>query len=127
MSAPRIVLVTGANKNIGYEIVKSLLTSPKPYHVFLGSRSVENGERAVATLRKECAASPNTVENLQIDVTDDASIEAAFEKVKGAKGVLDVLINNAGKPLHRCVCCSPPPCFASPHLLYHFCSPASKS
>lgn len=96
MSAQKIVVVTGANKGIGYETVKALLASPTPYHVFLGSRSRERGESAVATLREECAASPNTVESLQIDVTSDASIEAAVETVRGGRGWVDVLINNAG-------------------------------
>ncbi|KUL82997.1 hypothetical protein ZTR_09338 [Talaromyces verruculosus] len=90
------VLVTGANKGIGYEIVKALLESSKPYHVFLGSRSLERGRQAVATIRKECANCSNTVEVVQIDLSDDSSIQSAFETVNSSVGHLDVLINNAG-------------------------------
>lgn len=96
MSSKKIVLVTGANKGIGYEIVKALLESDKPYHVFLGSRSIERGKEAVATLQEECIDSLNTVEALQVDITSDLSIQKAFETVKASVGHIDTLINNAG-------------------------------
>ncbi|KAH8807232.1 hypothetical protein F5884DRAFT_788803 [Xylogone sp. PMI_703] len=95
-SSKKIALVTGANKGIGYEIVKALLESDKSYHVLLGSRSLERGQEAVAKLQKECASSANTVEALQVDLTSDDSINKAFETVKGKTGKIDVLINNAG-------------------------------
>ena len=96
MSPKKIVIVTGANKNIGYEIVKALLQSDKPYHVFLGSRSLELGQQAAVTLQKECADSSNTVEAIQLDITSDSSIEKAFETVKSSVEHIDALINNAG-------------------------------
>ncbi|OBT75327.1 hypothetical protein VF21_04666 [Pseudogymnoascus sp. 05NY08] len=108
----KIVLVTGASKSIGYEVVKALLQSDESYHVFLGSRSLERGQQAVSTLRNECADSfgprdkgcalkecPdcfNTVEAIQVDIASDLSIEKAFETVKASVGRIDVLINNAG-------------------------------
>jgi NAD(P)-dependent dehydrogenase (short-subunit alcohol dehydrogenase family) len=97
MASKKIVVVTGANKHIGYEIVKSLLKSPKPYHIFLGSRSLERGQQAVATLKSECVDTPNTVEPVQLDITSDSSITHAFETVKSKHDRIDVLINNAGK------------------------------
>ncbi|KFY25886.1 hypothetical protein V491_01560 [Pseudogymnoascus sp. VKM F-3775] len=96
MSSKNIALVTGANKGIGYEIVKALLESDKPYHVFLGSRSLERGQEAVATLQKECSNSSNTVEVIELDISSDSSIAKAFETVKGSVGRIDTLINNAG-------------------------------
>ena len=98
MTSPTIVLVTGGNNGIGYEIVKALLQSDKSYHILLGSRSLEKGERAIETLHKECPESTNTVEIVQVDLTSDESIEKAFEQVKANPGHIDVLINNAGKP-----------------------------
>ena len=97
MSSKKIVLVTGANKSIGFEAVKALLQSNKQYHVFLGSRSLERGQQAVTTLQTECANSSSTVEAVQIDIASDSSIERAFETVKASTGRLDVLINNAGE------------------------------
>ena len=97
MATRKIALVTGANSGIGYETVKALLQSPKPYHVFLGSRSLENARLAVDTLHKECPEVTNTVESLQVDLTSDDSIQKAFEQVKANPGHVDTLINNAGK------------------------------
>lgn len=94
--ASKIALVTGANKGIGYEIVKALLESSKPYHVLLGSRSLARGQEAADKLRGECAGSSNTVEALQLDIADDSSISEAFETVKAKCGRIDALINNAG-------------------------------
>lgn len=96
MCTKKIVLVTGASKSTGYEVVKALLQSDKPYHVFLGSRLLERGQQAVATLQKECADSSNTVEAIQVDITSDLSIEKAFQTVKASVGRIDALINNAG-------------------------------
>jgi NAD(P)-dependent dehydrogenase (short-subunit alcohol dehydrogenase family) len=81
------VLITGANKSIGFETAKQLLA--KGYFVYLGSRDTSKGEEAVAKLKEEGF---DNVELLQIDVSDPASVEAAAKKITE----LDVLINNAG-------------------------------
>ena len=96
MTSPKIVLVTGGNNGIGYETVKALLQSDRPYRILLGSRSLEKAETAIETLHKECPESTNTVETVQVDLTSDESIEKAFEQVKASLGHIDVLINNAG-------------------------------
>ena len=97
MAARKIALVTGGNSGIGYETVKALLQSPKPYHVLLGSRSLEKAKFALDTLYKECPEATNTVETLQVDLASDDSIQKAFEQVKASPGHVDTLINNAGK------------------------------
>jgi NAD(P)-dependent dehydrogenase (short-subunit alcohol dehydrogenase family) len=81
------VLITGANKSIGFETARQLLQ--QGYFVYLGSRDIANGEQAVAKLKAEGL---NNVELLQIDVSIPASVETASKKVNE----LDVLINNAG-------------------------------
>jgi len=96
MASRKIVLVTGGNNGIGYETVKALLESQKPYHVLMGSRSVEKAQTAIEKLKADVPETSNTVEILEVDLTSDESIEKAFEKVKGKHGHLDVLINNAG-------------------------------
>lgn len=95
--ATKVVLVTGANSGIGYETVKIFLQSPNRYHVYLGSRSLQNGKDALEKVRAGSPNATNTVELLQIDLSSDESINKAFEVVENGPGRLDVLINNAGK------------------------------
>nr|GAT44345.1 predicted protein [Mycena chlorophos] len=87
--APKIVLVTGANKGIGLEIVRQI-ANKAGYHVLLGARDAERGQKAVETL------SGLPVEFLSLDIDDDASIAAAVKTVESKFGRLDVLVNNAG-------------------------------
>ena len=82
-----IALVTGANQGVGNEIAKAL--SANGYIVYVGSRKLENGERAAAEIGENARA-------IQLDVTDHQSIQAAFERVKNEYGRLDLLVNNAG-------------------------------
>jgi len=92
MAASRstIVLITGANKGIGFEIAKKLAKEQPSYHILVGSRDSKRGEEAAAKLDAE------NVEAISIDVTNDESISAAASTVASKFGRLDVLINNAG-------------------------------
>jgi NAD(P)-dependent dehydrogenase (short-subunit alcohol dehydrogenase family) len=81
------VLITGANKSIGFETTRQLLQ--KGYFVYLGARDLAKGTEAADKLKAEGLTN---VEPIQIDVTDTASIEAASKQISS----LDILINNAG-------------------------------
>jgi NAD(P)-dependent dehydrogenase (short-subunit alcohol dehydrogenase family) len=87
-----IVLITGANQGIGFEVAKQILKSHRTYYILLGSRDPERGAKAAA----ELDPAGTSVEPITIDVTDDASVERAAEQVASKHGRLDVLINNAG-------------------------------
>ncbi|WP_345949772.1 SDR family NAD(P)-dependent oxidoreductase [Mucilaginibacter sp. PAMB04274] len=87
----KTVLITGANKSIGFEMAK--LLAQKGYFVYIGSRNIENGEAAVSKLAAEGITQ---VEALQIDVTDKASVQSAQQTLAGKITALDILINNAG-------------------------------
>jgi len=85
------VLITGANRSIGFEITKQL--SKKGLFVYLGARDLAKGEAAVKELNE------NGFENIKaiaIDVTDPNSILEAKKLVEKEQGKLDILINNAG-------------------------------
>jgi NAD(P)-dependent dehydrogenase (short-subunit alcohol dehydrogenase family) len=84
---PPVALVTGANKGIGLQIAKDL--AAEGFIVLVGSRSLENGETAAKSIDGEARA-------IQLDVTDQASIAAAADRIRNEFGRLDVLVNNAG-------------------------------
>jgi NAD(P)-dependent dehydrogenase (short-subunit alcohol dehydrogenase family) len=87
----KTVLITGANKGIGFETARQLLR--KGYSVFIGSRTLENGLEAVKKLNEEGLTH---AEAIQLDVTDNRSVQNAREEIGKKTAVLDVLINNAG-------------------------------
>ncbi len=97
MAEKTVVFITGANTGIGYETVRALVgQTARAYHVFLGSRSVEKGNEATSALRAEFPETCSVIEVIQIDVSSDESINAAYETVKAGPGYIDVLVNNAG-------------------------------
>jgi NAD(P)-dependent dehydrogenase (short-subunit alcohol dehydrogenase family) len=77
-------LITGANKGLGFETARQLIAAG--HTVYVGSRDQERGQRAANELGARLVL---------LDVTDDASVEAAAKTIE-ADGGLDVLINNAG-------------------------------
>jgi NAD(P)-dependent dehydrogenase (short-subunit alcohol dehydrogenase family) len=87
----KTVLITGANKSIGFETARQL--AKQGYFVYLGSRDLKNGADAVAKLKAEGL---ENIEAVQIDIVSEASIEAARQEIGEKTDVLDVLINNAG-------------------------------
>lgn len=87
----KTVLITGANKSIGFETARQLLQ--KGYYVYVGSRTLTNGLQAVEKLK---ADGLTNVAAIQLDVSDQASVEAARAEIGAKTNVLDVLINNAG-------------------------------
>jgi NAD(P)-dependent dehydrogenase (short-subunit alcohol dehydrogenase family) len=87
----RLAVVSGANRGIGRELVRQLVR--RGYHTVLGSRNLEQGQRAAEELAHEGATG---VLVRQLDVTDQASIDRLAGELTEDFGRLDVLINNAG-------------------------------
>lgn len=77
-------LITGANKGLGFTAARRLIALG--HTVFIGARDRERGEAAAEQLGARF---------VQLDVTSDASVNAAAATLREAGG-LDVLINNAG-------------------------------
>jgi NAD(P)-dependent dehydrogenase (short-subunit alcohol dehydrogenase family) len=79
----RIALVSGANRGIGKEIARQL-AEDHDFLVFAGSRvpgRIEETER---------------IKEIQLDVSDQASVDAARQAIEADPGRLDSLVNNAG-------------------------------
>jgi NAD(P)-dependent dehydrogenase (short-subunit alcohol dehydrogenase family) len=88
--AKKIILVTGANRGIGFEIVRQLAVLN--HTVILTARDEARGYDAVGQLKKQNLKA----HFLQLDVTNSLQREHAKEKIEKEFGTLDVLINNAG-------------------------------
>lgn len=82
-----VALITGANQGIGLQIAKGL--AAHGFTVLVGSRHLERGEEAARTIEGDGRA-------IQLDVTDQASIGSAANRIRKELGRLDVLVNNAG-------------------------------
>lgn len=96
MAASKIVLVTGANGGLGFEIIKAISRSNIKYEILLGGRSIGKAQAAVDNIIAEYPLVKGRISPIQVDVEDDASIETAFQQVKARHGRLDALVNNAG-------------------------------
>jgi NAD(P)-dependent dehydrogenase (short-subunit alcohol dehydrogenase family) len=86
MNTKPVAMVTGANQGIGLQIAKDLVGHG--FTVLVGSRDFERGKAAAEEVGADAHA-------LQLDVTDQASIAAAAERVRSEFGRLDVLMQNA--------------------------------
>ncbi len=85
-----VILVTGSSTGIGQETV--LHMARKGHQVFAGLRSP-----ATATeLKDRIAAEALAVEIVQLDITDDDSVDRAVRTVMDSTGRIDALVNNAG-------------------------------
>jgi NAD(P)-dependent dehydrogenase (short-subunit alcohol dehydrogenase family) len=80
-----VTLITGANKGLGRETARQLIE--RGHTVYIGARSIERGETAASELGARF---------VQLDVTDDASVESAMGVIEEREGHLDILVNNAG-------------------------------
>ena len=87
-----VALVTGATRGIGRESVRRL--AELGWTVWLGARDVAEGEAAAREITAELPSAD--VRAVALDVTDDASVTSAADRVAAESGRLDVLVNNAG-------------------------------
>jgi NAD(P)-dependent dehydrogenase (short-subunit alcohol dehydrogenase family) len=82
----RVVVVTGANRGLGLEVVSQC--AARGDAVVLGSRDRDTGRRAAVGLG-------DGVLPVALDVTDTNGLAAAAAEVDRAYGRVDVLVNNA--------------------------------
>ncbi len=87
MAEGTVTLVTGATRGLGRETARRL--HELGHRVYLGARDPSTGAAVSTELG---------VQFVQLDVTDDASVQQAAAEIDRREGRLDVLINNAGIP-----------------------------
>lgn len=93
--AGKIALVTGANKGIGLEIARQL--GKRGVRVLVGARDAGRGKKAADDLKGEGI----DARFVELDVTNQATIDAAAKSVEKDFGKLDILVNNAGIAIER--------------------------
>ncbi|TFK20291.1 oxidoreductase [Coprinopsis marcescibilis] len=85
----RVILITGANSGIGYELVR--LLAEKGHKIYLGARNLKSGQDAARRLASDGV---QNVHPIQIDPSE--TTEAVRDHIEKVDGKLDVLVNNAG-------------------------------
>lgn len=86
MDTHKTWFITGAARGFGFEIAKAALTK---------------GDKVIATVRKgkeqlSAQFNSNNLFVVEMDVTDEAGVNAAVKKALAHFGKIDVLVNNAG-------------------------------
>ncbi|EAT84556.2 hypothetical protein HBI56_179580 [Parastagonospora nodorum] len=94
--ASKVVLITGANTGIGFQIVRALCSSSHAYDIVVGGRSEDKVQAAIEAARTEYPETKSKLSPVQIDIESDESINRAFNTVESQFGKIDVLVNNAG-------------------------------
>jgi NADP-dependent 3-hydroxy acid dehydrogenase YdfG len=89
MSKSKTILITGASSGFGRDTAETL--SKAGHHVFASMRDPETRNRAHAE-----ALRASGIEAVELDVTNDASVERGVSSVLKQAGRIDVLVNNAG-------------------------------
>jgi len=95
MSSGQVVVITGASSGFGRLIAETL--ARKQYRVFATMRDVAGRNAPPASEIRELARRESlSLQALELDVTDEASVERAVNDVMATCGRVDVLVNNAG-------------------------------
>ena len=88
----KIAIVTGGTRGIGFSTVEAFLQEGATV-ILCGSRP-ESAEKAVQALKAQDPAAK--VEGISPELSDYASVKAAFDAVAEKYGRIDILVNNAG-------------------------------
>jgi len=96
MASPQpVVIITGASSGFGRLIAETL--ARKNYRVFATMRDLKSRNAGGAREIRELAERESlSLRALELDVTDEASVEKAVSKVTAECGRVDILVNNAG-------------------------------
>lgn len=93
--ASSVVLVTGSSSGFGWLVCEELLNGG---HTVLASMRDPEGRNASKAdeLRKCAGGKAGTLHVIELDVTNESSVNAAVRKGTELAGPIDVVVNNAG-------------------------------
>jgi len=104
----KVILVTGANKGIGFALVRQCLQNHADTFLLLGSRQKSNGDEAIASLVEENVGWESRLKLIIIDTSSDSSVNEASRFVEkwlnskhhkellNGSNKLYAIVNNAG-------------------------------
>lgn len=91
----RVIIISGASSGFGGMAARALADAG--HRVYAGVRDTEGRNApAVADLHRYAADHGVTLAAVELDVADQASVDAAVARVVDEAGRLDVVVHNAG-------------------------------
>lgn len=97
ISTKRIALVTGSLSGIGFET--ALLLARNGFDTFASMRNMDKSKEITDIANKENLP----LQALELDVTDDRSVDDAINNISPEKKSIEVVVNNVGYGLARSV------------------------
>ena len=91
MARQEVAVVTGSSTGIGFET--SLALAKNGYYTYATMRKIDNGVLDIAKNENL------PLQVIQLDVDNDKSVLNAFNTIKGQRGRIDIVVNNAGYAL----------------------------
>lgn len=81
----KVILITGANRGIGFCVTQSIAQRSGDHYVLVASRDISSAESAISNITDSKA----TLQPIQLDVNSDESIRACLNDIKAKYGRLD--------------------------------------
>ena len=89
-----VVLITGTSSGFGERTAQTM--ARRGHHVFASMRGIDGKNAEAAETMRRWAATENAhLEVVELDITDQATIDKAIQHVLASAGRIDVVVNNA--------------------------------